>query len=144
MSNGRLRTISRLALFGVDVFVEVDICFDGVFERLSRRFFKVTDNKEPLNTWAWSLLTASWANAEVVNSMCAEMTLDIQANARTFVCTCAHIFILALSLFYWPCNRFGTFILAYLLPKSFGVKRRWKTRYNNGSNCLYVVSTSRI
>jgi hypothetical protein len=40
--------------------------------RLSKRFFKVTDSKEPLKTCAWSLLTASCADAEVENSTCAE------------------------------------------------------------------------
>jgi len=51
--------MSRLARFGADMFVEVEACFDGVLERLSSRFFNVTDSKEPLKTCAWSLLTAS-------------------------------------------------------------------------------------
>ena len=70
--NGRFRTISRLARFGADAFVVFGVCFDGALARLSKRFFKVTDSKEPLKTCAWSLLTASCADAEVENSTCAE------------------------------------------------------------------------
>ena len=64
--------MSRLARLGADVFVEIDIFFDGALERLSRRFLRVTESREPLKTCAWSLLIASCADADVVNNTCAK------------------------------------------------------------------------
>ena len=67
----------RLARFGTDDFVDVDACFEGALARLSRRFFNVTDSNDPLKTCAWSLLTASCADAELVNSTWAEKRSEL-------------------------------------------------------------------
>lgn len=74
--------MSRLARFGADIFVDVDAWFDGAFARLSKRFFNVTDNKEPLKTCAWSLLTASCADADVVKSTCASTQSELEADGK--------------------------------------------------------------
>ena len=72
MSKGRFRTINRFARLGEILRLvsgltgddEDDACaeVDGAgFWRLSTRFLRVADIIEPLNMWACSFLTASWA-----------------------------------------------------------------------------------
>jgi len=72
ISKGRFRTIKRFARLGASLWLDwgfaegdeeeawVEVDAMGLC-RLSTRFLRVAEIIEPLNIWAWSFLTASWA-----------------------------------------------------------------------------------
>lgn len=93
-SKGRLRMMRRLARLGAVPEVvsrrydetrmmhmnkranrlnEWSVLLIVALARLSSRFLSVTDNRLPLKTWAWSLLTASCARLDDENNTYARL-----------------------------------------------------------------------
>jgi hypothetical protein len=113
-----MRRFARLGVaWTVVVGVGVEV-LGGRMERLSSRFFNVTERRELLNTCAWSFWAASCAAEEVENNTCAELKLKLKKIHQRIPfryepaarLTCADI------ITHWPIEFLSPVVLSDFLP----------------------------